>query len=294
MKLTVALIDKLIRLTAGESLPASQLRGKWVDELLLDGQLVNTSHGTRRTLHTPQPRAFRKALSEIDERLANLERMREILLSEDSSRAEQAAASGNSKLLKVRSCPGFPVNSYEPITCRLQGQEFVVNPQEGSFLFVADWQTFTLPTDVVVVGIENLENFRLIRQQRQLFEQTIGCDRMLFVSRYPQSNDLISWLQRIPNKYVHFGDFDLAGIHIFLTEFHVCLGARASFLIPEDIRTRLSQGSKERYDRQYLRFRQLHTDIRPLQRLIELIHQFHRCYDQEGYAVPIPHPTLHP
>ena len=32
MKMTVALLDKLIRLRQGESLPASQLQGEWVNE----------------------------------------------------------------------------------------------------------------------------------------------------------------------------------------------------------------------------------------------------------------------
>lgn len=283
MKITTALIDKLIRLAGGESLPASQLQGEWVDDLLRDGLLISTSHGSRRTLYASQPESFCRALSVLDERLTDLNLMRERLLSEESSRAEQAAATGNSKLLAVRTCPGFPVNSYEPIVCRLHEQEFVVNPQDGSFLFVADWQKFSIPEDVVVVGIENMENFRLIRRQRTLFEQAIGRKRLLFVSRYPQSADLVSWLQHMPNRYVHFGDFDLAGIHIFLTEFHVHLGTRSSFLIPEDIEERLSRGSRERYDNQYRRFRQLKCDTPPLQHLIDLIHQFHRCYDQEGY-----------
>ena len=66
----------------------------------------------------------------------------------------------------------------------LNGQEFTVNPYEGCFLFIADWQTFSIPSDVVVVGIENMENFRMIRQQRQLFTQAVGFRRLLFVSRY--------------------------------------------------------------------------------------------------------------
>jgi len=212
-----------------------------------------------------------------------LEQMRDALQSNDLSRSVQASATGNSKLVTVRSCPGFPVNSYEPITCTLNGQELTVNPQEGSFLFIADWQTFYIPSDVVVVGIENMENFRMIRQQRQLFTQAIGSRRLLFVSRYPQSKDLVSWLQKVPNRYVHFGDFDLAGINIFLAEFYARLGARSSFLIPNDIEAKLRNGSKERYDAQYLRFHNLQTDIQPLQSLIELINKFHRCYDQEGY-----------
>lgn len=283
MKITIALIDKLIRLRNGESLPASQLRGEWVDELLHEGILVSTSHGSRSTLRAPLSHAFCRALSVLDERLLDLEQMREMLSSEESSRAEQAAASGNSKLVAVRSCPGFAVNSYEPIDCRLHGQEFVVNPKEGSFLFVADWQRFSIPDDVVVVGIENMENFRLIRQQRKLFEQIVDNVSLLFVSRYPQSSDLVSWLQRIPNRYVHFGDFDLAGIHIFLTEFYLHLGTRSSFLIPHDIESRLSRASRERYYNQYRRFRHMKCDIPSLQYLIDLINKLHQCYDQEGY-----------
>lgn len=283
MKITVALIDKLIRLRERETLPASQLKGEWVEELVRDGVLISTSHKSRRTLHVPHADALCKALSSIDERFANMDLLREVLLSENTSRSEQASASGNSKLVVVRSCSGFPVNSYEPILCMLNGSEFIVNPQEGSFVFVADWREFNIPEDVIVFGIENMENFRMIRQQRELFEQTIGSHRLLFVSRYPQSTDLRSWLQTIPNRYIHFGDFDLAGISIFLTEFHVHLGDRSSFLIPQDIEARLAKGSIERYNDQYVKFRNLTSDIKEIRALIDLINNYHRCYDQEGY-----------
>jgi hypothetical protein len=283
MKLTASLIDKLILLRDGESIPASQLRGEWVDELEHDGVIVSTSHGSRRTIFAPRPDALLKALSAFDERLSDLDLMRDTILTGGTSRSVQASATGNSKLLTIRSCPGFPVNTYESITCKLSGREIKVNPEAGSFLFITDWQSFTIPQDIVVVGIENMENFRVIRQQRALFEQTIGSDRLLFVSRYPQSADLRSWLQSIPNRYVHFGDFDLAGIHIFLTEFHAYLGERSSFFIPTDIEQRLAGGSMERYNAQYHKFKNLATTILGLQHLIDTINNYHRCYDQEGY-----------
>jgi hypothetical protein len=150
-------------------------------------------------------------------------------------------------------------------------------------VFIDDWRQFTIPLDVVVIGIENMENFRMIRQQQQLFESEIGKHRFLFVSRYPQSTDLRSWLQSIPNRYVHFGDFDLAGIHIFLTEFHQYLGDRSSFFIPSDIEKRLQKGSQERYDMQLSRFGNLNSDDKEIQSVINLINKYHRCYDQEGY-----------
>ena len=278
MKITASLIDKLIRLRNGESIPASQLRGEWVSELESDGVIVSTSHGIRRVLFVPQPEAFLQALSAFDERLSDLDLMRDTLQIGETSRSVQASATGNSKLVAVRSCPGFPINTYEPIACFLNGREMIVNPQEGSFMFISDWQSFTIPQDVVVVGIENMENFRKIHQQRALFDQTIGSARLLFVSRYPQSSDLRSWLQTIPNRYVHFGDFDLAGISIFLTEFHAYLGERSSFFIPSDIEQRLPNGSLERYNAQYPKFKNIRTNIPYLQHLIETINKYHRCY----------------
>ncbi|MGM9705902.1 MAG: hypothetical protein ACI3YB_07960 [Prevotella sp.] len=63
-----------------------------------------------------------------------------------------------------------------------------------------------------------------------------------------------------------------------------CLGkGRSCFLIPRDIETRLKQGSSKRYDDQYLRFKNLRSDVDELQQLIDLIHRERKGYDQEGY-----------
>ncbi len=282
MKITSSLIDKLIRLRSGESLPSSVLRGEWVEELLSDGVLISRSHGSRSCIIAASPDTLEQSLIHINERLGHLDKMKETLDAE-TTRSEQAAETGNSKLVTSRSCPGFPVNSYEPITCSLNGKQLVVNPQEGTFLFITDWQSFTIPTDVTIVNIENMENFRLIRQQKALFASILAEKHLLFVSRYPQSSDLRTWLQTIPNQYVHFGDFDLAGIHIFLTEFQKHLGTRASFLIPQDIEQRIKHGSAERYNDQYSKFCHLTSNIPTLQQLIDMLHKYHRCYDQEGY-----------
>ncbi|MCI7119329.1 MAG: hypothetical protein MR933_05995 [Prevotella sp.] len=282
MKITTSLIDKLIRLRMGETLPSSAIRGEWVEELLRDGVLISRSHGSRRSIMASSPQDLEQSLKYIDERLGNLDKIKD-LLSSEASRSEQATETGNSKLVSVRSCPGFPVNSYEPITCCLNGRQIIINPEEGSFVFITDWQSFSVPKDVLVVNIENMENFRLVRQQQALFSSMFPGKQILFVSRYPQSSDLRSWLQTVSNQYVHFGDFDLAGINIFLTEFHKYLGVRSVFFIPQDIEGRLQHGSSERYNAQYQRFKNLSSDIPSLQRLINMINKYHRCYDQEGY-----------
>lgn len=280
MRISKTLTDNLRRLLAGERVAASTLRKDMAETLLSEGLLTVQAHGSRRSYRAINTTALKNYLqTQYEEwRMLNDEGVQFC-----ETRSEQAAETGNSKLVKVSSCPGFPVNSYEPIECVLNGRPFVVNPPEGCFVFIADWQQFTIPKDVVVVGIENMENFRMIRRQRQLFASLIGGKRLLFVSRYPQSTHLRRWLQPIPNPYVHFGDFDLAGIHIFLSEFQQYLDRRASFLIPPDIEQRLSKGSPTRYNEQYSKFKTLRSDTPSLQSLIDLINKYHRGYDQEGY-----------
>ena len=264
-------------LIAGEQVAGSRFSGRLLDELMTEGLLSVVTHGSKKTYKARDIQALKRFLIDNDESY----RMLEVDVSD--SRASMAVETGNSKLMKVRSCPGFPVNTYEPITCLLNDKEMVVNPIEGCFMFISDWKAFFIPEDVVVVGIENMENFRMIRQQRQLFESEIGKHHFLFVSRYPQSTDLRSWLQSIPNGYIHFGDFDFAGINIFLTEFHRYIGERSSFFIPSDIEHRLKKGSEERYNIQLKRFRKLNCNDERLKAVIDLINKYHRCYDQEGY-----------
>lgn len=264
-------------LIAGEQVAGSKISSKLLDELMAEGLLLLVAHGSRKSYRARDCKALKRFLIDKDESYRMLD------VTGADTRASMAAGTGNSKLLPVRSCPGFPINSYMSIECSLNGKPFVVNPPEGSFVFIDNWKHFVIPEDIVVVGIENMENFRMIRQQRKLFESLIGDKQLLFASRYPQSTDLRNWLLIIPNKYIHFGDFDLAGIHIFLTEFHNYLDDRSTYLIPSDIEQRLAKGSQDRYNNQYAKYHTLHCKIPYLQSLISTINKYHRGYDQEGY-----------
>ena len=280
MKISKTLINTLQQLIDGGSVAASTLRKDFAETLLSEGLLTVQTHGSRRAFRAIDAIALKNFLQTHNEELRTIG---DNNLDAYTTRSEQAIETGNSKLVMVRSCPGFPVNSYEPITCLLSGKDYVINPPEGCLVFIDSWQQFIIPEDVVVVGIENMENFRMIRRQRKMFESVLGDMPLLFVSRYQQSKDLRKWLQGITNHYVHFGDFDLAGINIFLTEFQQFLGARSSLLIPSDIERRLQIGSLERYNSQLSRFRDLKCDDNKIQAVIDLINKYHRCYDQEGY-----------
>ncbi len=148
---------------------------------------------------------------------------------------------------KIRSFKGFLVNCWQPIAAELNGNPIELSPPTGTFTYIYDFESFVPASDVTIVGVENGENFRYIERQQWLLPSA----KILFVSRYPQSGDLLKWLQQIPNRYVHFGDFDFAGINIYLYEFKNHLGDRAEFYVPDNIAELLqTYGNRELYQRQ--------------------------------------------
>lgn len=278
----MALSASIQALIAGDQVAGSKMNDRILEELMAEGLLLVITRGSRKSYRARDIEVLKRFLIDKDESYRLLE------ITHSDSRASMATETGNSKLVTIRTCPGFPVNSYEPIECFLCGDPFMLNPQEGCFCFVSEWEKFTIPEDVVVIGIENMENFRMIRKQRAFFEQYLQAHgfskNVIFVSRYPQSSDLRKWLCTISNHYLHFGDFDLAGINIYISEFQEYLGKdRSSYLIPDDIEYRLKSGSRKRYDEQYCRFKDIKSENYELQRLITLIHNERKAYDQEGY-----------
>lgn len=274
-------------LAAGEPVPSSKLKGKLFENMISDGVLIVTAQGSRKIYRAANEQSLRNYVA-IHYDIRNLEEYLALLKKEDASRAEQVKVSGNSKLKYRRTFRGFLVNSYDSIPVNLSGQHFELLPADGTFAFIYDCDMFSIPEDVIIVGIENPENFRYIRKQKWLFDACLPEKaKILFVSRYPQeqSHDLLEWLLLIPNRYVHFGDLDLAGIHIYLSEYYCHLKERASFLIPDDFETRLLHGSFERYNDQYQKFGKMDIPDKSLIPLVNSIHRFHRGYDQEGFII---------
>ena len=279
MSLSKKQIDHLKILLKGETIAWSSLNNEMRNTLIDEDLIFIKTNRSRKSIYVPNVKALKIFLEQHFEELRGMDWEKEDMLS-STSRAELAANSGNSKTKEIRSCPGFMVNSYDAIPAKLRGKEIVIAPEDGTMLFVADWEYFEIPQEVLIVGIENLENFRRIREQQYLFPNN---KPILFVSRYPQSADLRKWLQIIPNEYLHFGDFDLAGMRIYEKEFFKYLGNRASFFIPKDIEYRIANGSSERYNAQYAKFKNYTPQDDKLLYLYKIINHYHRCYDQEGY-----------
>lgn len=282
-RFTISVARKLLHMLEGGTVPSSSLPHWIVDELRLEGLLTGITSGSRVSYRLTDEVAFSRYIADNYTSGNSLERWIDVLLNEnnDLQRSTLVQYTGDSKTVKLRTFRGFLVDCYEPIAAKIEQEEFLISPIEGIAVFVQKPEVFYIPSDVVVVGVENGENFSRIRCQKHLF----GDRKILFVSRYPQSTDLREWLMKIPNKYIHFGDFDLAGIFIYQSEFYKYLGERASFLIPEDIDARLRTGNDVLYNTQYLRYKNMKIADARLDKLVEMIHHYRRVYEQEGYVV---------
>ena len=126
----MAISASIQALITGELVAGSRLSSKLLGELMAEGLLAVVTRGSRKSYRARDIEALKRFLIDKDENYRILE------AHASDSRASMAAETGNSKLMKVRSCPGFPVNSYEPISCLLNSREIVVNPIEGSFLLL--------------------------------------------------------------------------------------------------------------------------------------------------------------
>ncbi len=326
---------QILAMLNGEEVASSKLSPRMAGMLREEGLLLMKSNGSRCKYRMAEAmrepcrvflaqqfglkcsleewmEAFDKSQSRVEQGNDSNQNTPSLNSAFEESRATLVSKVGDSKYRKVRTFRGFLLDCYTPIEATLNHRPFLLNPQEGSSVFINAPETFEIPEDVVVVGMENAENFMQIRKQKYLFNASAveekdlssveGKDlssveekdltsgvhqekRCLFVSRYPQENlsDLRAWLMRIPNRYIHFGDFDLAGVHIYLSEFYAHLGDRASFLIPSDIEERLADGNSSLYDQQYARFKNMEVTDARLQPLVDMIHRYRKGYEQEGY-----------
>lgn len=281
MKLPLSIAKKMLQLLEGYSLPFSQLQKQWREKLLEEGIL------SKKTIGRTKAKLKLNSRSALQHYLANQYRIDDLsayihaLEKENLSGTEAQAVASDTKLRKT-DFTGFLVNSLSPVSAKLGSQEFTIHPPKGSFLFIEDYTSFTIPEEITVVGIENPENFKNLESNTPLFG--VGAYNPLFVCRYPQSSALINWLQRIPNPYIHFGDFDLAGIAIYEREFKKFLGDRASFLIPKNIRKLIKKhGNRKLYNQQYEQYRNLTATEPEVQALLNQIHELKMGLEQEFF-----------
>lgn len=278
MILSISIAEKLTALQNGEKIPFSKLKHSVIESMIENGILKKQIQGRSKTLIYLSNKNSLPDYLKNHFGIDNLENYIVAFKKEDLSRGEAVEVSSNSKLKSIRTFKGFLVNCFQPVVCKLNGNHLTIQPHEGTFTFIYDYESFTPSNDITIVGIENPENFRHIQKQKKLFENI----QPLFVSRYPQSKDLIKWLQTIPNNYLHFGDFDFAGLNIYCNEYKKHLKDKAKFFLPPDIEKLLAtKGNRDNYSNQTIQNDENGIEEINISTLIKLIRKYKKGLEQE-------------
>ncbi len=272
MKLPIGIAQKVKQMLDGKEVQSSKLKQSIALKMVEDGAIQYRNISKSKRMYFIKNAENLNNYLRTEFGINNLNQYIDQINNPKLSRSEAIEISSNSKVKNIRTFKGFLVNCYQPVNATINNIPTVINPIEGTFTFIYDFETFIIPKNITIIGIENPENFRYINKQERLFKNITP----LFVSRYPQNKDLIKWIKNTPNNYLHFGDFDFEGINIFLNEYKKHIGNKAEFFIPDQIEKMIREkGNSNNYNTQI--YREPILDDISNKGLIDLVKIIHKC-----------------
>ncbi|MEA2050101.1 MAG: hypothetical protein U9O56_05170 [Campylobacterota bacterium] len=130
--------------------------------------------------------------------------------------------------------------------------------------------------DILIIGLENFENLVYFQSQTRYFQN----NNILFVYR---NSTMRKWFESLENEIIYFGDFDLAGIDIYLNEI-LPRNKNIRLFIPKDIENLIkNHGSNELYKKQLNKCTNLSSTIQNIQTLIDVINDNQKGLEQEYF-----------
>lgn len=198
------------------------------------------------------------------------------------SRDEIADNYSHTKRVESKSFNGLMINVLDKleVTCNDKKQYFY--PMEGMGLFIHYTSKLEVYDDVILVGVENPQVVWYINKYKHLFNKE---KKYLFlsISEYKTTYQY-KWLESFYGKYIHFGDFDLAGINIYLNTIVPKLKncKSHSYLIPDDIYKKMKKRNYQKDYSNQTRYLNIESNFEPkLQELIFFIKDTKLTFEQE-------------
>lgn len=279
MNITIEQAKLLKELSEGKKVPLSRLKARIFQQLIQEQVLLRQKESHGWNVYTDHPQSLLNYLYNhyirctLDEYIERGQAA--------PSRSNNIRMSGDSKLKETELWQGFYFKVSEPIHAQWQGKPLTLLPYpEGIPVFMPQPETLSLPEGVTVVMIENSENFLKIETQLPLF-QGLKC---FFVSFYPreQHSYFIEWLQKQPNNYVHYGDFDFAGIHIYQSQYKKYVSGESRYLVPSGLLPLFRRyGKRALYNNQLSLQALIKADEPGISELLEIIKREHKGLEQE-------------
>lgn len=133
-----------------------------------------------------------------------------------------------------------------------------------------------ISNDILIICVENFENLIYAKAQFKYFRD----NNILFVYR---NSAMLRFIKDLENNIIYFGDMDLAGINIYQNEIKP-RNKNIVLFIPENIQNIIVEyGSKKLYEKQINRYKNLTSDDKNIQKLIDTINQEQKALEQEYF-----------
>ncbi|MEA3452495.1 MAG: hypothetical protein U9Q83_11435 [Bacteroidota bacterium] len=284
MEINLKLATQLQQLSEGESLTFKSFSAKnliFIKQLINDGLLYDNKIVRRKkVVSCPNADKLEKHLFAKYE-IYGLKNYINVLQNPNSTKSDMVNVSGDEKLRTNTSLDGFLLKAYENINGKINNETINLKTTNGTSLHINNWQSFEIDDIATIVVVENSENFKLIHKQKDLFSNI----KPVFLLRFANSTAISKWITQTKNNYLHFGDFDLKGVHIYITEFkqRINNSLRCKYYIPDNIEKLIyDNGNSKRYYEQKQNLKNFnfsaHSEII---NLINIIEKHKKGLDQE-------------
>ncbi len=277
-KISRSFASNLLRLIDGEMLPASAFGNRrQLKQLEEDRAVVRMVTGRNRaSIRCADPIALENYLR-LHFGITDLETYIKLLDQETRDGEDSLQATTSTKTFRRKGMQGFFIKAFST-QLHVGGRALDALP-DGVEYFVHEPAALHVPSSALIVGVENPECFVKIDRLIHRFPQK----ELVVVMRY-HSLSPVEWLKTIENHYLHFGDFDPAGIAIYCNEYLSRLGEeRCRFWVPPEIVSLMNaHGRPDLFDRQHqlwpprIPFKQAE-----LRNLVALITQQGKGFEQE-------------
>ena len=183
----------------------------------------------------------------------------------------------SSKAKDSKSLKGLYLSSLSSVEIKVNNEAVTIVPNNGIGYFLFYTQKIEIAKDVIIVGIENYQVIWFAKKYTEFFKSK----NVLFIVI---NSYMLEWISNLENEYIHFGDYDLAGINIYLNKIIPRLKKvkKYSMFIPVNIETLIHKhGDPELYEKQK-QYKNLMTDDVSINNLIKIIKDNKKSIEQEG------------
>ncbi len=221
---------------------------------------------------------FLKSLGYLTmENVEDIDRYIEEILIKDTSRDKIQQWTKSSKTTSSKSLKGLYLSSLKNLDIKINNEVVTLTPTNGLGYFCFYTEKIEISNTTIIVGVENYQVVWFAKKYRELFEK----ENILFVVRNPYMRE---WIETLENEYIHFGDYDLAGINIYINEIVPRLKKCKKYwmFIPSNIESLINKyGEVELFEKQK---RYLDMDIKDkdVYELKEIIKRYKKGLEQEG------------